>query len=160
MNPPHRILLMKGRGLVSSLIRFQTRGQFSHAALWDGNSRTVIEAWQGRGVQEVVMQDWRGVSLFDVEGMTTEQWSHALRFARSQLGKPYDYLGVTRFLTRNEPENPNDISRWFCSSLVFCAIQRGGVNLLERIHHVQVSPQILSLSPLLVETIRIRSERS
>ena len=144
-----KILLFRGIGLVSALIRWQTRGDYSHAALLMPNGTTIIESWQGIGcgVQQKEIADWRGVDTYDVHGLTTEQWAVVDSFARSQLGKPYDYFGCVRFLDRRKL--PHDLSHWFCSELVFAAFQAAGVELLARCDASDVSPAMLSLSPLL-----------
>jgi len=59
--------------------------------------------------------------------MLDGQWSMVVEFARSQVGKPYDWRSVFRFLTREKAGTPG---RWFCSELVVAALERGGVRLL------------------------------
>jgi len=53
---------------------------------------------------------------------------------------------VFRFVTRWRKEQDE---KWFCSELVFQAFKEAGVDLLERIECSQVSPTVLSFSPLL-----------
>lgn len=140
------ILLFKGRGIISTLIRWQTRSPYSHAAILlpDGS---IVESWQGKGVRETELTDWRNIDVFYVPSATQEQWFNILFFMNSRIGKGYDYWGVIRFITRtNMP--PND--KWFCSEIVFEAFKEAGINLLERIDPWEVSPGLLSLSPLLV----------
>jgi uncharacterized protein YycO len=145
MNDP-AILLFRGRGLISSLIRWQTRGEYSHAALLMPDGR-IIESWQGDGVRIKTLADWVGVDAYTVVGMTDEQWERAFEFARSQLGRGYDYWAIVRFISRDKmPEN----ERWFCSELVFAALAHARVAALARIEPWAVSPGLLNLSPLLV----------
>lgn len=141
-----RILLFKGRGIVSTLIRWQTRSEYSHAAILlpDG---TIIEAWQGAGVRRKIISDWTDVDSFMVTAMTPAQWASAIDFAAQQIGKGYDYKGVIRFLSRQSLKLD---SRWFCSELVFAALERAGVAVLSRVDASEVSPAMLSLSPLLI----------
>lgn len=141
------VLLFRGRGILSSLIRWQTRSAYSHAALHLGSGR-IIESWQGAGVRVASLNDWSNVTQFRVRGMTGEQWKRALRFADYEIGAGYDYLGVIRFVSRRRlPLN----ERWFCSELVFAALEAAGVRLLERTEAAEVSPGMLALSPLLEE---------
>jgi uncharacterized protein YycO len=140
------ILLFKGRGIISTLIRWQTRSPYSHAAilLADGS---IVESWQGKGVRGTELHDWKNVDVFYVPSATNAQWFNVVLFMLNRIGKGYDYWGVLRFITRtNMP--PND--KWFCSEIVFEAFQEAGINLLERIDPWEVSPGLLSLSPLLV----------
>lgn len=144
MNKP-AILLFYGRGVISTLIRWQSRGQYSHAALLMPDGQ-IVESWQGAGVRTKILSDWEGVHRFDVPSMTTDQWDEAIAYALDKVGSGYDYLGVLRFISRRpSPDN----ERWFCSELVFSAFRYVGVDLLNRIDPWAVSPGMLSYSPLL-----------
>lgn len=141
------ILLFRGRGFISSLIRWQTWGRHSHVAflLPDGK---ILEAWQGDGVRIKEVEDWEGIEIYDVEGVSLTEWEKALNLARKQVGKPYDYWGVFRFLWRRKRL---DTSKWFCSHLVYWVFHGIGVDLLNptNIRTFQVSPKLVGLSPLL-----------
>lgn len=139
------VLLFRGKGIISALIRWQTRGQFSHAALLMRDGR-IVESWQGVGVRVHTLNNWEGVTKFDVVGMTDEQFDVAINFALSKLGKSYDYWAIVRFISRKRMPN-ND--RWFCSELTVAALEHAGIKLLERIEAYEVSPGMLSHSPLL-----------
>jgi len=143
----HRILLFHGRGLISALIRWQTRGQFSHAAILCPNG-DVLESWQGTGVRETRVSPGNGVTRFRVPYATAAQWAQVETFCRMEIGRKYDYLAIARFVSRRHM-GEND--RWFCSELVFSAFVFAGIRLLSRIDASQVSPQLLSLSPMLTE---------
>lgn len=149
MSPTGRVLLFKGRGFLSQIIRWQSRSRYSHAALQlrDGS---VIEAWQFKGVHMKYIRDWRHIEAYDIAHTTGAQWHRIEEFAKSQLGKPYDYRGVFSFITRSRP---TDNSRWFCSELVFAAADHAGIHLLERTSPGYVSPGVLALSPRLVRSI-------
>lgn len=141
LNQP-RILLFRGRGCVSAAIRWQTRSEYSHAAILLPCGR-IIESWQGAGVRLKWMRDWVGVDSFGVHGMTDEQWMRAVSFARGQIGKKYDYRGVCRFLSRRKV--PKD-DRWFCSELVAKALEVGGVKLFRDLDSTEVSPGMIARS--------------
>ncbi len=136
------ILLFKGRGFISRLIRWQTRSQYSHAAIMLPCGR-VLEAWQGEGVRIKWLRDWCDVDRFRVTDMTEEQWETAIAFARAQIGKKYDYRGVWRFLSRRKPARDD---RWFCSELVFASLAAAGVKLLAAVDIGEVSPGMLAYS--------------
>lgn len=144
----HRVLLFPARSLVGRVIGWQTRSSFSHAALLDSRG-TLIESREGKGVRELHHQSARslGAQAFRVEGADDEVWWNAMSFARGQVGARYDYRSVARFLTRSKPRADG---KWFCSELVFAALQFGGVDLLARTEASRVSPAMLSLSPLLI----------
>ena len=148
-----KILLYKGRGMVSRLIRWQTNGSYSHAALQRPDGR-IIEAWhKPPKVRLTRLKDWSNVEAYEVVGMTPEQWDEAIAWAESQIGKKYDFGGVMRFVTRWRKKQDD---KWFCSELVFEAIKRAGVPLLERVQCSQVSPTVLSFSPLLMRSEPIK----
>ena len=146
-------MLFRGRGVVSSLIRWQTRSAYSHAALLDVEGR-VIEAKEGRGVirrpaewvYAEAAESGVEIEAYGVRGATGIVWWEALEFAASQLGVGYDYLAIARFISRRKHRNRN---RWFCSELVFASLAYGGIRLLERIDDSEVSPGLLAISPLM-----------
>lgn len=141
-----RVALFRGRGPISTAIRWQTRSVYSHAALVRRDGQ-IIEAWQGSGVRINRLHDWTDIDLFGIPSMTDEQWDAALAFAASHIGRGYDYWAIIRFISRHAmPQN----DRWFCSELVFASLVHAGVAPLMRIHAAEVSPGALATSPLLV----------
>jgi len=137
-----KILLFKGKGIISALIRWQTRSAYSHAALLFDDG-WIIEAWQGAGVRRKRLDDWTNVEAFDIPGITSVHVTDAWKFATEQIGSGYDYWSVLRFIDRRHmPEN----KKWFCSELVFEALRQAGIQLLARIDASEVSPGLLSLS--------------
>lgn len=139
------ILLFRGQGVISALIRWQTRGAVSHAAILLPDGR-VLEAWQGDGVRIKTLESWKDVEAYEIEGATELQWADAIQFAELQVGRGYDYLGIIRFISRKYlPEN----DRWFCSELVYKAFEVAGIKLFERINASEVSPGLLRVSPKL-----------
>jgi uncharacterized protein YycO len=167
-----QIAAYRGTSFISRLIRWQTRSVYSHIALrftealrvrvplQYGHARfvsiaadEVIEAWKG-GVRKaanlsaahtpgtrVDLFSFK-VPLTEVETMTVAQ------FACAQLGKPYDYGAIIRFLTR-EPEDHWHKDKLFCSELAFEACLTAGRNLLERCAAWEMPPRDLPRSPLL-----------
>jgi len=124
------------------LIRAQTRSEYSHSAIMlkDGS---IIESWQGKGVRRKTLADYEGIDFFKVEGVDENVVEE---FLLSKIGAKYDYLSVFRFLSKRKPI-PSE--KWFCSDLVFSALEAGGVKLLNNITPQEVSPALLSLSTLL-----------
>lgn len=147
---PYRpaVLLFRGRGFISAAIRWQTRSPYSHAALLLPNGR-IVESWQGAGVRIKKPTDWADIDIYDVRGATRTQWGTALQYALAQVGQPYDYRSVARFLSRRDALPAEVTGRWFCSELVYAALQAAGISLLDRVTAAEVSPAMLALSPLL-----------
>lgn len=142
-----KVLLFRGRGVVSALIRWQTRGPYSHAALLYPDNRTIIEAWHS-GVRKAQVEDWNGIDIFDVPEI--DDWTSVFAYAEARLGKKYDFLSVARFVTRQKP--PMGDEREFCSELVFGALATK-VKVLARIDAANVSPTHLGWSPKLFLTV-------
>ena len=142
-----KILLFRGQGVFSKMIKWQTNGNYSHAAILRPDGR-IIEAWHKPAKVRLrgPLQSWKNVEAYDVDGMTDEQWGKAIAWAEKQIGKKYDFGGVFRFVTRWRKEQDE---KWFCSELVFQAVKEAGVDLLSRIQCSQVSPTVLSFSPML-----------
>jgi hypothetical protein len=143
--PEIHILLYRGHGLLSTLIRWQTDGRVAHSAL--RNKGEVIEATPWRGVvkRPYALADAVWAEAYVIPSLSPAHWNLAWDFANAQLGKKYDWLGIFRFLTRNKDQNPK---RWFCSELVFAALAYGYLELLARVPAYKVSPEAIRRSPL------------
>lgn len=155
-NPPVsglRVLLVRTPGFIGRLIRWQTRGPYVHAALMNDRFE-IIESKAGYGVIGANLKEWNSL-YFDVfQVMPSDkrpgiyQPEEGWRFAVQQIGKPYDYSMVIRFVTRQQ-ERRASRGKWFCSELVFAALKQAGVNVLSRTEPWEVSPNLLSKSPYL-----------
>ena len=155
-----RIALVKGTGLICRFIRWQTRSEFSHAAILDSNgvvyeaATTGVRSWRAistddEGIYAALKRKFGAeLEILNVE-TTPDQERAVLQFLWRQLSKRYDFTMVFRFLTR-EQEARSSTNKWFCSELVFAAFQKAGINLLERIEPWEVSPGLLAYSPLAV----------
>lgn len=151
-----KILLFRGRGLIASLIKFQTRSEYSHAAICLGDSR-VVEATYVKGVNtSPTLTGFKGaVDTFEVETTPTQD-AVIEQFLVQQVGKLYDLTMCIRFFTRKQATRKTK-GRWFCSELVFAAFQAAGIDLFKQTEPWAVSPGMLARSPLmkLVGSIKI-----
>jgi hypothetical protein len=145
------VYLFKGTALVSKLIRWQSRSEYSHAAIGDGT-----HVWEavGSGVRKLHVEDLPThysrvhCDKFTVP-MTPVQEEGVVHFLNKQIGKPYDMTMVIRFLTRNQAHRESR-GKWFCSELVAAALGKAQP-VLHRIEPWAVSPGMLSYSPLLAK---------
>lgn len=146
-NPP-KVLLFKGTGWVSRLIRWQTNGVYSHMAVQYADG-TIYEAWHSppKFRRRPPLTNWSNVDAFTVRGMTEGGAARGREWLEAQLGKPYDFGGVARFITRWRKEQDD---KWFCSEAGFRWSQVCGVPLLHRCDLAQASPTVCSFSPLLI----------
>ena len=159
-----RIALYQGKSLLSRLIRWQTRSVYSHTAfLLDDGS--VIEAWTPccREVQPFWTASWdqrklsalsrqhtpgTRVDIFNFVCPLTRDENQRLEYlARRDVGTPYDYRSILRFLTRQRSSQAR--RRLFCSEQVFARCEQIGRALLERTEAWRVPPDWLARSPLL-----------
>jgi uncharacterized protein YycO len=143
------ILLYRGTGIINSLIRWQTRSHYAHAALVV--DATIYEALPFKGViiRPFEDQDNKADQYLIAGGgayLVEDQMNLVAEFVSKQVGRKYDFGGIVRFMTRQKsPKN----KRWFCSELVYAAIQAAGLNLLNENEAYKISPALLSLSPYL-----------
>lgn len=145
------VCLHRAPGLISTLIRWQTRSPWSHASLLFPGAG-VIEAREFAGVRALPALDPKpgeSIEVFAVRGLTPAQECAVFDFAQRQLGKPYDYTMVARFVSRRQESRPSS-GKWFCSELCYAALLHAGVPLLRCTEPWEVSPGLLARSPLLV----------
>ena len=144
-----KVALFRGRvSLISRAIEWDTRSPYCHAAIVQTDG-SVIESIEGVGVHRIdAIPQGDTYDLFTVQGLTEAGEMAVERFLGAQLGLPYANLDIVGFITRSGVQE--DRGAWFCSELVFAAIEAGGVSLLSRIAPFQVSPGMLALSPLLI----------
>ncbi len=144
-----KIALFRGSvSWISKAIEWDTRSKYCHAAvlLPDGS---MIESMEGVGVHSLPsIPEGASYDLFIVSGLTEAGSSSAIVFLEDQLGKPYANLDVLGFITRSGQQE--DRGAWFCSELVFAAIEAGGVTVLRDIPPFMVTPGMLAISPLLI----------
>jgi hypothetical protein len=178
-----RVALFESKSVVGRLIQWQTRGgapvllpgrsqpvkrSYTHAGLVvqvGSGEAFLYEAVEGTGVRVMPVQERRlqageVCDLYAVEGLEQTIPGSLLGFLTLQLGKPYDYRMVVRFVPllfdllpwvneRRQRATRRSAGRWFCSELVFAALEKAKVSLFARTLPWQVSPDFLSRSPLL-----------
>jgi len=145
------IALYKGVSPLSRMIRFRTWSAYSHASIHIPGVGE-FESWIPNGVRctpDLGAGHISGtpVDVFHLKWCSPTQEGKMLHFLQAQVGKKYDYRGVLGFLSRRDRAQNQD--KWFCSELVFAACQAAGIDLLARIPAHRVSPDLLTLSPLL-----------
>lgn len=141
--------LHRGRGFISSLIKWQTRSVYSHVSITLDDGR-VVEAREFKGVRVLPkLQPSKGerIDSFHIE-LSERQKEEIEHFLLSQVGKGYDYISILRFITRDHVPHWSK-TKWFCSELAFEAFRTAGIELLCRIEAWAVSPGLLALSPVL-----------
>lgn len=125
-----RLLLFTGGDPIAAIVKWQSRSHYSHAALLIPGTNTVIESYPFYGVRKrkLTAKDWERIHAYEIEGMDAAQWQGAIQFCEAQLGMPYDWRSVLKFLTRT-PAREN--GKWFCSELCFKAVENVYRRLLQ-----------------------------
>ena len=146
---PHcgRVLLFTGGDPIASIVKWQSRSHYSHAALLIPGTNRVLESYPFYGVRtrELKAKDWERIHAYEVPGMTPRMWDAACAFAANQIGSSYDWRSVLKFVTRT-PAKEN--GKWFCSELVFKALEVSYLRPLQ-MKAEYVNPGHLPASPYL-----------
>lgn len=135
------VLLFRGRGLLSSMIRMATHSDYSHAGLiFRYCDRVYCLEAVGRGVRlapvSVLLKHYPdGIYYFALNAAEAAR-ECALGFGFSQLCLPYDTLGLVWFALAllfavRRPVEEDE--RWFCSELVAAAYRTAGFPLTDRL---------------------------
>lgn len=148
-----KILGYKGVSLVSRLIRFQTRSEYSHIGVMldDGS---VIEAWMTgmfSGKVRHIPGPFVGHNLdtpivvFSIKSPFNEERAEA--YLLEQVGQKYDTWNVLRFVSRRKAVSN---LKKFCSELAMLGLREGGKRVLN-VNPSLVSPGVLLMSTDLIE---------
>lgn len=150
MIPRIVIACHKGTSLVSRLIRWQTRGDYSHTSLLLPDGRQ-IEAWSdGVHINDKFDAHDSDVDFFTVE-CTPVQLEMMVAFAQGEVGRKYDWWADACFVTRMKPSASD--KRWFCSELAYATLRAGHVFLFRATEPYEVSPSMIARSPLLLPIV-------
>jgi len=148
---PADLFFTTSSSFFSWFVRQRTWGKFSHVQ--------IITRITEQAIIEVVSADSNGVYCRDVRDkefkhfailtcpeITEEQRKNVVNFCLSQMGKPYDYIGLASFLVYKELQKDD---RWFCSEIAYVAYKQAGIRLQRRVKQDFISPRDLYISPLL-----------
>lgn len=124
----------------SRAIRFLTWSDASHVdfVLPDG---TLLGALGDGGVKYHDSKDYTIINRFTVDAPDS-----VIEFAKTQIGKPYDWPGIFGLVFRNRDWESDD--KWFCSELVAWSFKQAGYPLLNETSY-RITPRDLLISPLL-----------
>ncbi len=146
-----KIALYRGNTFIGKCILFFCRGGYTHVALVLDDGR-VIESYPGTGVRlrRSVTDGMKNYKIDIFEVPTTEEQNEIIKdFLANQIGKKYDYSAFLGFVFYTTTQDRRESNRWMCSELVFSALQKVDINLLERVKAWMVSPTIVSFSPIM-----------
>lgn len=140
---PGDVLLYKGKGLFSLLIRLKTGGHYSHVELYVGNG-TAWASRNGLGVNAYPLD------LTDVIAVLRPKqklnWSKAIQwFDQVAKGQGYDWLGLLNFYVAKWQGRENN--KMFCSEFLVRVFREFDYPLFpETVDADGISPSDLPLS--------------
>lgn len=137
-------------GLITEAIKLETWSPFSHCELITQDGMGAFGARSSGGVQirqldyEVFTKEERyWVEVDDALGAEAWNW------ARTQIGKPYDYTAILGILTHQDWRAEDS---WICSELVARFLELAGAPLLRSNGHInRITPGMCYLSTRLVD---------
>ena len=98
----------------SVLIKLFTLSNWCHCGIIDGDY--VIDATLSSGVRRITLAEWEShYSKFEVVEFPISDLDSSLVWAREQVGKKYDIMGIISLAFRKRYEH---VDKWFCSELV------------------------------------------
>ena len=152
---PADLFFTTSNNLISNIIRFKTWGKFSHVQIVtktidDYNLEVISADAEGVMLRDVREEEWENFAILTYPEMLDIERENVLKFCFSQIGKPYDFIGLSSFLLYKELQND---SKWFCSELAYVAYKQAGIRLQRRLKQDFVSPRDLYLSPILKDVI-------
>lgn len=119
-----KTIFVRRRNPGSLLLRTALWSSWSHCAIVTPQN-TVIEAAAFHGVIEHSLDGFlEGVSKFSFKDIPLPDDARAIAWARSQIGKPYDWWGVIGLGLRHD--DWQDDSAWFCNELLEGGCVAGG----------------------------------
>lgn len=142
----------KGISLISKLIKYWTRSEYSHVEqCLNIDTLKGYGAYEGHKVGYLYPSYHKKGTPYDIFELecTDEQYEKFNYFKRMQEGKGYDYKGIMGFVTNKE--KMNDINKWYCSEIELYACNYAGIRILnwDVIKMNLVSPGMFLASPLL-----------
>ncbi len=157
------LLLFRGTGIVSFLIKVAGRGEYSHAALvgFNGGGPMVLENREFKGGRAVTLKsqveqhDGR-IDLFHSQA-TEKQRMAAVSYAWSETGAVYGWWGllmaglthlpIWRMIRRPSNDDEENFERpQFCSYMIAAAYRAAGVDVVDELADSFTEPSDLARS--------------
>ena len=100
------------------LIRLGTLSSWSHCGIIDGDY--VIDATLASGVRRIPFSEWKThYTKYEIVKFPVKNTKESIAFARNQIGKKYDPLGIISLVIHRNIEDRN---KYFCSELVAATV--------------------------------------
>ena len=139
---PLDILFIKSNHIGGKIIRWWTNSQIDHVELCLGNEKTIGSRPKG-GVQIhdfSICNNSGWVILRPTININNEQKNKIIEFAKSQIDKKYDWLGILGFVLNSHVNDPKE---YFCSEFVSECFVHGDIKLIPRKASSFITPELL-----------------
>lgn len=139
------VLLFKGHGIISAIIKWKTKSEYSHAGIvaWWNDRLMVLEA-VGKGVvARPISYDLEkykhAIDYYRLKkevSITDQKRTQMVIFAQEQLGKEYNHFQIFVFFIKllfgmklSKSDKTNNYNTYFCSQYVASIYARNGYDL-------------------------------
>lgn len=140
------VMLMRGKGILSWLIRYFSKGNYSHCACYIGHGLCVESSFWGVQVNQTTKHE--EYDVYYRPDATPEQLQDAVGWMLNRVGAGYDFMGffgIFRSIVLRKKSNPwDDKSRYWCSELLADGYINAGINIEVEHDTWKVSPQGLA----------------
>ena len=114
-----KIIFTHGTDAASKAIQAATSCKYQHVGALFGDF--VVEA-RFKGVVKSTLADFKNRGDFEIHDYPLFDEGRALEFALNQVGKDYDFIGLSSFPLRVKWQDP---SKWYCSELIAAITSEG-----------------------------------
>ena len=143
------ILLVRGSGLISWIIKVVTHSEYSHVALVISETEIIeIDSFKRVSIRKNPYSNYDLIHVLDIPDRKRDK---VVAFAKAQLGKQYDYAQLLEILfemvfhTRLYLNSKNKL---ICSELIDLAFMSQRINLVPGKRRGCVTPEDIAESPI------------
>lgn len=127
-------------------------GRSSHAIIVDGDyaieaKMAWMDGWKIRsGVRRILLTDaLKGATVISSRTFDVPDAEAGLAWARTQVGKPYDFLGAVGLLVPDDREWQDPVS-WWCYELAGETIHQAGRAIFAALGHI-TGRELMAVNP-------------
>lgn len=152
------IVLYKGNGFFSKLVRFFTKSEYSHVSMMLSDKLSIEANWYKKSNVVPIKYDKDTMEFYRVKGgLTDKQKLVLLQHSYNFLNKVYDYpqiFGyVIRFFDKSKINLFNSTKRLICSELIDRAYLKLGIDLSSENYIGDVTPKDIANSDKLTRIL-------
>lgn len=108
------IIFVRGNGILSKLVRFFDKGEFSHVAIAVSDTHILEANWNIRS--KITKMEYTDYEVIRLKDITQEQKDMIPELAKSLQGRWYDYFQILGILMKSRINSPQQL---ICSEIVY-----------------------------------------